>query len=133
MATKEREEFLAHLQAKVGKNWWQVLEAGRAAMRMATAEQRWCELECSAHMDDKAIADGERKSERRRERMAAIARALGVTFEAQGDPRGAVYTLAGLAVPAQGYTDEQINRIRAYWERVQEMRARKPAAGEVRP
>ena len=133
MATKEREEFLAHLQAKVGKNWWQVLEAGRAAMRMATAEQRWCELECSAHMDDKAIEDGERKSQRRHARMTALAAALGVTFEAQGDPRGAVYTLAGLAVPAQGYTVAQMDRICGFWERVQAMRARKPAAGEVRP
>lgn len=161
MATKEREEFLARLASKVGKNWFQVLEAGRAAMRIATAEQRWCDLECSAHMDDKAIADGQRKSERRHERMTAIAASLGVAFEAQGDPRGAVYTLAGLAVPSQGYSAATLDRICAFWEHIQTMRdkaaraaaakaateyaenvfepacipqaSEKPAAGEVRP
>lgn len=134
MATKEREEFLARLQHKLQCNWFQVLEAGRAAMRMATAEQRWCELQCSANMDDQAIADGEKKSERRYNRMGRIAKMFGTTFEAQGDPRGAVYVLAGLEVPAQGYSIAQLDRICRHWDMVQAHRmAHRMAHMAVKP
>lgn len=88
----------------------------RSAMRLATSEQKWCEIECSVNVDDAECAKQERKSERRRETMREIALWLGVELEVSGDPRGAVYRLGGVAVPADGYTAEQIERVSRYWD-----------------
>lgn len=126
--THERQEFIVAIVGMAAKvkgrlvSKTHAIDLARAAMRHATSEQKWCEVECSVNVDDAERAKQEKKSERRLGRMLSIAVELGVELQASGDPRGAVYRLGGVAVPADGYTADQIERMSKYWERVRELR-----------